>query len=687
MTDTPQSAPPLDEAIQAAMQQAVTHHQAGQLQEAGNLYRAILQIQQNHADANHNLGVLLIKMLQPAAGLPHLEAALTANPEVEQYWLSYIDALILADQPDIAQQVLAMGRQHGLQGKAADVLAGRLEGDTQARERSATEDQHGLEKSLPASPATPRRKKPAKPNKSAKSPLPHHEPSPQEIKRLMSVLTKGRYTEATNLAQEMTERFPLHGFGWMILGLIFKRAEKIEEALAAMQKAAALSPGNIDAHTNLGIILQDTGRLDEAEASYRRALQIKPNYAEALNNLGNTLKELGRFSEAEASILRALEIKPDYANALVAAGRIAADRGQFAEAKTFFRRALVNKPEIPDAWAGIAAMRKMTPDDADWLATVEQIVQKDLTPRQESKLRHAMGKYYDDVKDYDQAFQNYRRANELKKSFCKTYDRQNWTVAVNQLIQFYHHKRVCHALEGASNSARPLFIVGMPRSGTSLTEQIVASHPSVFGAGELHFWNNAAHEHEPALLGGDLNGSLLSVLADECLRNLSGFSADALRVVDKMPVNFSHLGLIHAVFPNARILHTQRNPIDTCLSIYFQNFKEGHTYANDLDDLAYYYKEYHRLMAHWRTVLPPEVFLDVPYETLLGDQEGWSRKIIEFIGLDWDERCLDFHQTERNVGTASNWQVRQKIYQSSKERWRNYEKHVSPLLELLELKS
>jgi hypothetical protein len=176
---------------------------------------------------------------------------------------------------------------------------------------------------------------------------------------------------------------------------------------------------------------------------------------------------------------------------------------------------------------------------------------------------------------------------------------------------------------------------------------------------------------------------LLQDIAAQCEAELQRHSATALRVVDKMPGNFMHLGLIHAVFPQARILHTQRNPVDTCLSIYFQNLSSEHTYANDLDDLAFYYREYHRLMAHWRAVLPPETFLDVPYEGVVEDQEGWSRRILDFIGLEWNERCLNFHETERKVGTASNWQVRQKIYKTSKERWRNYEKFLGPLLDAL----
>lgn len=237
---------------------------------------------------------------------------------------------------------------------------------------------------------------------------------------------------------------------------------------------------------------------------------------------------------------------------------------------------------------------------------------------------------------------------------------------------------------GASDSERPLFIVGMPRSGTSLIEQILSSHPAIHGAGELPFWLQQIPNQldtPPA----DVDAATIAGIAAGCLANLDRHSATALRVVDKMPGNFNCLGLIHAVFPNARILHTQRNPVDTCLSVYFQSFGKMHNYGHSLASLAHYYREYHRLMAHWRAVLPAGVFLDVPYEALVDDPEMWSRRIIEFVGLEWDEHCLDSHKTERRVGTASNWQAKQPIYKSSKDRWRNYEEHVGELLPLLEL--
>jgi uncharacterized membrane-anchored protein YhcB (DUF1043 family) len=204
----------------------------------------------------------------------------------------------------------------------------------------------------------------------------------------------------------------------------------------------------------------------------------------------------------------------------------------------------------------------------------------------------------------------------------------------------------------------------------------------VFGAGELTFWNSAATLYQSSALSGGMSANILAKLANDYLRLLEHLSADAQRVVDKMPANFLHMGLIHAALPNARFIHMQRHPIDTCLSIYFQHFETGHSYANDLDDLVHAYNQYLRVMAHWRQVLPTKAILDLPYEALVADQEAWSRRMIEFIGLPWDPRCLEFERTHRAVITASKWQVRQRINTASIERWRNYEKFLGPLRQL-----
>jgi len=299
-------------------------------------------------------------------------------------------------------------------------------------------------------------------------------------------------------------------------------------------------------------------------------------------------------------------------------------------------------------------------------------------------LRYAMGKYCDDVREFDQAFAHYRRANELTKTYRPSHDRQIQTRTVDFALRLYDQEWISRARPYANDSSRPVFVVGTPRSGTSLAEQILASLPAVFGAGELRYWRNASPRVAAAALAGEELGDLLTQVGQDYLEVLADRAPDASRVVDKMPANFLYLGLIHSLLPHARIIHMQRNPIDACLSMYFQNFQIAHSYANDLGDLAHFYREYLRAMDGWRAILPAGTVLDVPYEALVNDQETWSRRMLDFIGVEWDPICLDFHKTNRSVSTFSKWQVRQKISTASVERWRNYEKFVEPLLGLIE---
>jgi tetratricopeptide (TPR) repeat protein len=495
---------------------------------------------------------------------------------------------------------------------------------------------------------------------------------------------EGAFAEALSSYQELVKLKPRHADGLNNLGAVLCKLNRYPEAEEYFRRALQLRPDNAEAHSNLGSVLRWKGQFPEAEASLRRALKLKPDYVDARNLLALTLAASGRMHDAKAQFEKVLKNAPRHTEALLGLAQVATIEGRFDDAEALFKRTMQIEANKPGAWAGLVGLRRMSSADGAWLTRAEEIAAGGIPNAEEASMRFAIGKYYDDVGDFVRAFQSYRRGNELLRELAENYQRDAHTRFVDDLIRVYTPQSLAQA-GGASESMTPVFVVGMLRSGTSLTEQIIASHPAAIGAGELSFWGEAVRKHVAEVRRGILPEPVRKKLADEYLKVLSGYSADALRVVDKSPVNADHLGLIYSVFPKARIIYMQRDPIDTCLSCYFQQFPQILNFTTDLSDLAHYYREHHRLMAHWRAVLPAGTILDVPYEQLIGAQELWTRRILEFIGLSWDQRCLDFHKTERPVTTASYWQVRQKIYNNSVERWRNYKKFIKPLLELHEL--
>jgi tetratricopeptide (TPR) repeat protein len=468
------------------------------------------------------------------------------------------------------------------------------------------------------------------------------------------------------------------------LGGVLRELGRRRDAVMAYERAIAVNPGSAESHCHLGEVLFEMRRVGAAMDCYRKALTLQPTYAPAHLSLGMALRQQRRPADAEASCRTALDIDPNYVEALSFLGELKADRGEFTQAEELFVKAIAIDPGFHSAFAGIATHRKMTIADSEWRLGVETLLRKRLPLSAEVSLRYALGKYFDDVRRFDDAFDQYARANELTKRYGATYDRTQFSALVTRIIGRFQREFIRDCQTGASAADLPIVVVGMPRSGTSLTEQILASHPAVVGAGELTFWHGAYRRLEQTAPDGAPNGPLLADMARNYLERLTALGAGSSRVVDKMPANFLYAGLIHAALPNARIIHMQRHPLDTCLSIYFQNFFNIGPYANDLDNLAHYYREYLRLTDHWRATLPATALLEVPYEALTADQEGWTRRMLDFVGLPWNPKCLDFHATDRVVITASKWQVRQKINTASAGRWRNYEKYVAPLRHLVD---
>ncbi len=497
--------------------------------------------------------------------------------------------------------------------------------------------------------------------------------------------SRGDYAEAVVRLQEILSANANHVVALSNLGDALCFLGRYPEAERAYRRAVQADPKRADANLKLGTILHWRGDFSGAETALRRAVKLEPRSANALCVLGHALAALDRADDAKSCFERALRLKPRSTDALCGLAWMASMEGRFDDAESLLRKALDIDPACTEAHTWLAQQRRMTPTDQWWLETAQRLLERPMAPIEESRLHFAIGKYFDDIGDYGRAFEAFRKANEQRKKVSMTYDRAARAAWVDDVVRHYTAERVGTPVQGANDSRRPVFVVGMMRSGTSLVEQIIASHPQAMGAGELQFWGMFGFKHQDVVCGRVPDSGLVTKLAQSYLNELARRSSDAARVVDKTPANVDYLGFIHRVLPNARFIYMQRDPVDTCLSCYFQNFINAASFAMDLQDLAHYYREHHRLVKHWRSVLPKEVFLEVPYAELVSDQEGWSRRIIEFIGLEWDPKVLEFHKTERAVLTASNWQVRQKMYSSSVGRWKNYQKFIGPLLKLRDL--
>ena len=463
---------------------------------------------------------------------------------------------------------------------------------------------------------------------------------------------------------------------------------RIQEAVGHYRQAIELDDGFADPHNNLGVLLRAAGEIEAAAASYEAALARRPDFPEAENNLAVVLRDLGRPEDALAHARRAVELRPRYAEAHNNLANALKDLGRLTEAAGHYARAIEIRPAYGQPYSNLAHCRKYGPgDDADIARLEGLIASGGLTPDAEGEVRFALGKMHDDRGEFDAAFAEFETANRLH---APGFERAAYTGFIDGLIATFSADFFAAREGWGVESELPVFIIGLPRSGTSLVEQILASHAQVHGAGELTDIGRLAQSLRVRVRSGkrfpdsalDIQRSQAAPLAQIYLDRLRSLAPEAARITDKMPSNFLYLGFIALLYPKARVIHCRRDARDVGLSCYAQNFSHRPAFAYDLGDIGFYIREYERLMAHWQAVAPVAV-LDIDYQTLIAEQESESRALVEFCGLAWDDACLAFHKSGRAVRTASSWQVRQPIYKSSAGRWQNYEPHLGPLIDAL----
>ena len=685
--------------IAQAMTLATQLQAQGRLQESEHLLQQILQQQPNHPFAMHLLGVIAHQVGKLPLAAELIQKAIQLNGNIALFHANLNEILRQLNRLDEAiahgERAVALEPQMA----AAHCNLGIAYFDRKDYERAEACQQRALAIDPNFAPALNNMGSIKRECKHKDEALAWYQKAiaanPNYLESLNNygaqILEDDRTKEAAEALNKALQINPNYAEAICNMGGVHLALEENDAALAHYQRALALRPVYIEAQMGLAKTLQALDNLPAAEAAAQRAIQIDANNPKAHALLAGIYADLTRPELAEAEYEQALLIDPKADDALLGLGHLCMELGEMDRAEELFLRALEFKPDNLSARIHISQVKKVKTGDENFAALLEEEKKSaDLSENKSMSLHFALGKCYDDTKDHEKAFPHFMAACKIKRAKL-SYDPDFAARQFTKVMEIFD-KTGIERLRGAGDqSDLPVFVLGMPRSGTTLTEQIIASHPDVYGAGELHDLlriaeRNISGSNMPVCFPDNLRAldqKTLTTWGAEYVAGLKQRAPTAQRITDKMPANYFAVGLIHLMLPNAKIIHVNRNPVDTCLSCYTRLFlrKQEHTY--DLAELGQYYVHYARLMDHWRTVLPVGAFLDVQYEDIVADQEAQARKLIAYCGLEWNDACLDFHTTKRSIRTASVTQVRQPIYATSVERWRHYEKFLGPLLDAL----
>jgi tetratricopeptide (TPR) repeat protein len=698
------------QSMSAALRAAPTHAAAwsdlgviyaaiGRLQEAVACYDQALALDPNQADALLNRGNALVALNRRQDALASYERAIALKP-------GFVEALnnrggLLQELERPAEALETLDKALAIKPNYADALNNRGNALIDlGRDREALES---YDKALAVNP-----------------------PAANALNNRGNALIKlGRPSEALTSYEKALAQNPRDADAWSNRGQALRELGRYGEAIESLKAAILLAPNHAKAHANLGNAFLDVKRPADGLTHYDRAIALKPDCAEALCNRAAALLKLARSQEALASCQAALAIKPDYAEAFCNQGVAIAKLNRDEESLASYDKAIAFKPDYSLAHEnkGVALLRlgrleeatialddaiKRDPKSArsyfhfalstrlergdPRFEAIEELAREtsSLDAEERAYAHFALGKAYADVEDYERSFRHLSAGAALKRQLC-AYDE---AVVLGDLqrrrlacsAELIERHRGC-----GDPSEVPVFVIGMPRSGTTLVEQILASHREVHGAGEISDFDLAA-----SALGGaadralrnpeavrQMSGEQFRQLGASYLQRIRVAAPAASRIVNKMPENFRFADMIALALPNARIVHVRRDPVDTCFSCFSTLFAENQPYTYDLAELGRYYRAYEALMDVWRRVAPQGMTLEVRYEDVVADLEGQARRILAHCGLEWDARCLEFHRNARSVRTASVAQVRRPLYNSSVGRWRRYEAFLGPLLAAL----
>ena len=521
-------------------------------------------------------------------------------------------------------------------------------------------------------------------------------PNDLEIRVQYGVLSisLGDYATAIKILKRVVADKPENGIYLGLLGDAYLQNLQFEDATKILTKSLELEPDYWKTLADYGALLLAQYQFQEAINYFERAIKLKPSNIAINTNFATCLANTGQHHEALVFGARAIELNPKNPDAYDIMGCALTELGRTQEAERYFEKAIKINKYFGAVYLNYSRAKKFSDKDLPLMRKMEKYLLESMPSDQRRYFHFSLGKLYDDCKEWDKAFQHYRQANLLARPsyeespIPKKSLKRLKKLFTQGMLEHYSH-------EIGNQSTVPVFVVGMPRTGTTLVEQIISSHPQAEGAGELDNIDQLSrkicpiedHKEYVEKWKAALTSETFKKIASEYLEVLTKDRGNALRIIDKMPENYLHLGLIKLLFPQAKIIHMIRNPLDTCISCYFTTFRHiGWSY--DIEWIVKRYAQYQKVMKFWKSVLPEEMILEIEYERLVTEPEKYSRLMINHIGLEWDSVCLDFYKKEQAVRTASLWQVRQPIYESSMKRWQNYipflEAFVSPLTSFLD---
>ncbi|MEM7503994.1 MAG: sulfotransferase [Pseudomonadota bacterium] len=518
-------------------------------------------------------------------------------------------------------------------------------------------------------------------------------PDRKLLVKAMQLAQEGNVTGAERIYRDVLRDDPENIDALRLLGVLCVRQDNYSDAEAFFKRAVQLKPDYWKAWMNLGTAQNEQQKFSDAESSYRRALAIKPGAVQTLEKLGTNCMNDGRIEDAINWLDRALVIDSAHFPSLLCLGHALKTIGRQQEAIDAYRRCAAAKPDFGEVYWSLANLKTFRFEEQEVQEMKRQLDSLPHTEQGEDSeisFAFALGKALEDRQDYGAAFESYSRGND-KKRFKVNYDPVDFERTNDRIIEVFDSEFFEQRQGHGCSDGSPILIVGLPRSGSTLLEQILASHSLVEGTAELHYLMRVATETGLNRIDGirypeyvlELKPHQLDGLGQQYVEYTEQHRTGAPYFTDKMPNNFVAIGFLQAILPNAKVIDARRHPLDSCLGTFKQLFARGQVFSYDLFDLAHYYTQYMRMMDHWTEVLPGKV-LTVHYEEVVDDLEGQARRIAEHCGLDWEDQMLRYHETERAVKTASSEQVRQPIYRGSVNLWRNYEEHLAELVDYLE---